>query len=517
MAINRPTINGRIVSPLQVQKPDALRTLLVVQKQNTGLQPLGLWADVGNSEDLATLLGPKSMAQQAVKAFKKINQQSPLDVYVLSDDGTGTFAAATVTFTGTAVRAGVVKIAVSSALSHTFSLTVLPSSTPTSLASAFAAVVNASTAPVTAAAAAGIVTLTYTHRGLEGNNESIRITPGSTGISVAATPFSGGSVNPTLPSLQALAGNVRYFCIACPETYLTSALISDLDLRYNQDNEILDGRVYQTKTDSHGNLVVWLDTQNSKSQVPILRRLVSNSTNQGAHSCEPSIKEASEFAALTTFRLTEGTDMTSIGQVNTGGLLDFIGGVAIASLPYHNLPVKVSRIPAQLDWSYQEQRDLEAGGGVFYGNNRTNTAVIIGAANTTYKFDSSGAQDPTFRSLPHVDMFSLYRELRVRNTREFTKSKRMTSGDLVDNRGIVTVDSYIQFQQSLQALLSGADYMLTIAGDDAMEEFLADLSVVFDVQEGKITDTSKFRGVGQVNSIDMIISAQIGPGNTFIV
>ncbi|MDP9057372.1 MAG: phage tail protein, partial [Pseudomonadota bacterium] len=124
--------------------------------------------------------GRGSMLAQMVAAFKGANDQTECWAIGVADLLAGTFATQTLTFTGPATGAGTLPLMVAGT---SVPVGVNAGDTATVVATATAAAVNAlPDLPVSAAAAAGVVTLTARHKGLCGNDIDVRLAyyPGDT-------------------------------------------------------------------------------------------------------------------------------------------------------------------------------------------------------------------------------------------------------------------------------------------------------------------------------------------------
>lgn len=166
----------------------------------------------------------------------------------------GAAATGTVTFTGGATAAGTVALYIGA---QKLQVGVANADTVANVATAVAAAVNADTRlPVTATAAAGVVTLTARHAGVIGNDIVVQlnyrgIAGGETlpaGIAAVATAMTGGAGTPTLNAAIANMGDDEFDFIISPFSDTTSldaykTLMNDNSGRWAWNRQIY-GHVY---------------------------------------------------------------------------------------------------------------------------------------------------------------------------------------------------------------------------------------------------------------------------------
>jgi len=166
----------------------------------------------------------------------------------------GAAATGTVTFTGAATAAGTVALYIGA---QKLQVGVANADTVANVATAVAAAVNADTRlPVTAAAAAGVVTLTARHAGVIGNDIVVQlnyrgIAGGEAlpaGIAAVATAMAGGAGTPTLNTAIGNMGDDEFDFIISPFSDTTSldaykTLMNDNSGRWAWNRQIY-GHVY---------------------------------------------------------------------------------------------------------------------------------------------------------------------------------------------------------------------------------------------------------------------------------
>ena len=172
-------------------------------------------------EQAATYFGAGSMLHGMAKNLFANNEVTEAWFCAIDDAGGSVAAAGSFTFTGAATVAGTLAFYVAG---RRMQIAVATTDTPTTIAAAIAAAVNADTSlPVTASPAVGVVTFTSKNKGLVANDIDLRLnyylgesTPA--GLSVAIVAMTGGSGVPTLSSVWAVLGDVQYNVVANPYT-----------------------------------------------------------------------------------------------------------------------------------------------------------------------------------------------------------------------------------------------------------------------------------------------------------
>nr|WP_240345304.1 phage tail sheath C-terminal domain-containing protein [Pectobacterium brasiliense] len=159
--------------------------------------------NVFSDEEAATLFGRGSMAHLMAAEAIGCNSYLQLQVIGVSDVGAATAATGTLTLTGTATASGTVSAFVGATR---VDVAVSADDTAATVAAALNTAIGQKTAlPVTAAVAAGVVTLTAKNKGVAGNDITLRIASTATGLTAAATSMTGGDVDPDIaPALAAV-------------------------------------------------------------------------------------------------------------------------------------------------------------------------------------------------------------------------------------------------------------------------------------------------------------------------
>nr|WP_240357500.1 phage tail sheath C-terminal domain-containing protein [Pectobacterium brasiliense] len=185
--------------------------------------------NVFSDEEAATLFGRGSMAHMMSAEAIGCNSYLQLQIVGVSDAVAATAATGTLTLTGTATASGTVSAFVGA---MRIDVAVSADDTAATVAAALNTAIGKKTAlPVTAAVAAGAVTLTAKNKGAAGNDITLRIASTATGVTAAAASMTGGDVDPDVgPALAAVfaAGHDIIVSPYATQTALT-ALRTHLD------------------------------------------------------------------------------------------------------------------------------------------------------------------------------------------------------------------------------------------------------------------------------------------------
>ena len=467
--------------------------VLFIGQQTSGSATSGeLITDIQNDNSWDTLFGANSMIAGGIRLFREINADTQVDAIPLDDNGSGVDASGSILFVGTATETIERVITVASQINFSFTLAIAVGDTAddigTALESAITAVI--ATAPFTASNSAGDVTFTAVNAGNEANSFSIFIDGQIAGITTTITAFTGGATNPVLTNIFDVIGDKRYQTIIWPGSYSLTELQGLLDPRFNADGQILDGVGVLGKTDTFANLKAFLEALNDQSIWVENNELESTSTLEGGAMIEIDYIRASQFGAVRSKRLTSGANITSLTITNAAN--DQIGGPSIATLPYANTPFpNLPVIGTGLGFSQSEIEQLRTAGGFVFGNNITNTGVILGEVVSTYKTDVAGNPDISFKFGNFVDTISNVAEYFFNNLTSDFKSSRLTLGELRQGFSMEsqkTIDTQIikYFQD-----LTGPVFLLLQGGDQALTFFKNNFSSTLDLATGTYTFFAK--------------------------
>lgn len=504
-----PSVTANINSALIPQTP-AGREILLTGCMISGTASSGaLVEDLQTAADFNAAFGRTSQIAKAgralIKALSISNKRPKISAIGLVDNGSGVAATGTVAFSGTATAAGTIKVYIDSFINGSYSLSVAVGDTAATLGAALEAAITANAdSPVTAVDTTGSVALTAVNDGTQGNTIGLKYDLGDTaGITITLTAMSSGATDPVLTTLFDPIADKRYTSIVYPAEWGTSTLTTLTEARFNVDNKTLDGVGIVCKTDTYSNSNSALDALNAKTLAYIPNKLSTSDAHKGGAIFESPLVIAAQVAALRELRLTVGSNVSSIvtNRQNVGG--SFFGGIPYHNTPFINLPV----IPTGLDFTDIEALELETSGGWLLRNNPANTVVISNEAVTTYKTDTLGNADITFKYLNYVDTLTLCREYIFNNLKADLSQHILTTGDLINGRPMVNAEGFVATMMGYYAALSGINgnnsYVLLRAGTAEAAAFKAAIedSIVITLSTGTITTESIANIVTQVRDI----------------
>lgn len=438
--ILRPNVQLNLVSA-DTNPQNAPQKVLLVGILGSGATASSgaLVQNIPNDGSESTLFGTVSMLTEMVKTFKTIAPEVQLDAIGLTENGSGTAAAYTITISGTATEAGTVELIVGSKRLYSVRTSVASGATASGVATALALSIGTITnCPFAAVPSSGVVTLTYTHKGTFGNGAPIAVNvTGAAAGTIAGLTFTvaqsvQGVTNPTsLNSATFLnvASNIRHQGVVWPDFSTFNIITAYLDGRFNSTSRLVDGVAFVGYATDWGTAITDAEALNSKSGVIFIDKLSTTSPRFGPAGREPGHLVAASFAALRALRLTKNASISQ--YLTTKSSSDQFGGPALASLPYFNSTIPTLSIPSATDgYTAAEITTLETAGASVIGQNVTHTGTLVGPVVTTYKTDPAGNPDPSWKYLNYVDTMSQVREYFVNNYRNRFGQSRLTEGKI---------------------------------------------------------------------------------------
>lgn len=198
------------------------KVLILGQKLTAGSQPVLAPVDVFSDDEAARLFGRGSQLHLMTAAAIRANPYLQLTALAVADPA-GNAATATTTLTGTATGSGVLTVWLGA---NRVDVAINSGITAEAAATALATAVNAvSEIPVSSVAALAVVTHTCYHKGTLGNDLKLSASSTVPGLTVAVTPFAGGTLEPDYaPALAAVAGAGHHVLVApqSSQTQLTA-------------------------------------------------------------------------------------------------------------------------------------------------------------------------------------------------------------------------------------------------------------------------------------------------------
>lgn len=506
MAASFPYITANLNSAQTAASVGDRKILLIGQMVSgtatSGALNEGLLSDANFNDKFGRTSQIAKAGRAIIKELSISRIKPTVDAIGLSDNSSGVAATGSVAFSGTATEAGSIIVYVDS-FDRKYSLTVASGDTATTIGAALETAITADlNAVVTASNSTGTVTLTAVNDGTQGNTIGIKVVGSVAGITTTLTAFSGGATDPSLTTLFDAIDGARYTTIIYPHEWGVSTLTTETESRFNVDNKILDGLGVVCETNTYANLNTNADSYNQKTLGYIGNAKISNTDHVGGAIFESPLVIAAMFAAIRETRLTVGTNTSSIvtnGQ-NIGG--SFFGGI-----PYHNTPfINLPTIETGNDFTDEEAAELESSGVILLRNNPANTVLICNEAVTTYKTNTLGAKDLTYKYLNYFDTLTIVREYFFNNLKADLSQHILTTGELIQGRPMINKDVFIAKMMGYYSTLSGYNgdnsYVLLRSSEAEKKAFRDSLdSVDITLSTGTITAESIANIVTQVRNI----------------
>lgn len=485
-AVRNPKVSLNLVQRNQTVGVEAHRVLIVGQKLAAGSATAGLVSDVPRTAaEIDALFGARSHLAMLCRKFRAINPYSRLDAIALADNGT-TKATAKWVFSGTATEAKTVFFDVVSSESHSYEVDIEVGDTETDVTAKILALTDlddrlpATVAISTTTATDDTITFTAANAGTHANKWLIRFhdeyqRPVTVaGLTITMTGWASGATDPVLTTALDAAENIRYHGIVWPQAYATTVPKAFINARFNLDNDIKDGVVFQWIEDTFANVKTLANAMNSPSWVMLTNETTNTSYWKGPHLPEAPDVLTTIFVAARARRFEEEISISDLVVNNESR--DQFGGRHTASLPYFNTPfIGVEQPDDGSGYIYSEQLELEDEGVTVIGSNTAKNAVIASALVTTYLNDSAGNPDDTWHWLNWRDTHSVIREFFVNNLREDFAQHRLSTGAAVANFAIATAPSIRSKIYEYYDILS--DDALTVRGREAHKILEDELTV----------------------------------------
>jgi len=447
----------------------------------------------------SALHGSDSILANMMRFARKINGVNQFDSIGVDDDGSGVAATGTIVVTGTATATGSIDVTAGSRSDYKVSVAIVSGDTATEVGDSIVTAVTAITNKILSASnTTGTVTFTALNKGTIGNSIPLEVEGSVAGIVTAVTTMASGATDPTLTTVFDNVGDSRYQAILWGFPADTSELITFLDARFNVTNDVLNGVGFTADVDSLANLESANTSLNSQSLTVFGFKKQTETDYAGPAVVEVPVMIASYFAGIRSLRFTDGEAIAQFVTTSQGAL-DSFGGPALASKPYFNTPFPDLFVEITgRGWTLAEIASLKIAGVSVIGNNRPATELITGEVVTTYKTDSGGNPDISFKFLNFVDTASGVREFFVNNLNSTFAQSRLTTGDLVAGRSQANEALIRATLIGFYSTLAGSEFVLTQSGEAALQTFINNLTVVIDLAVGSATITMKVPLVVQV-------------------
>ena len=454
-----PISNFILNTANQAIAPSPRRPLILAQGLSSGSFISGqLVQNIANDQGTAAALcGAGSIGQIMIDAFKQENPFSPLDVIIVSDNGSGVAATGTVVFTATPTASGTLNVIVGSYINNNYQIPVTTASTATTLATSLVVAITADlNSPVTAANTAGSVTLTAKNKGTEGNSIGIKVEGSIAGVSVALTAFASGTTDPVLTGVLTQINEARYDIIT--ELAFLNTVNTHLTSKFNASNQILDGIGFVTNMDTYANLQTALAPSTLASQVIvyICNKKVANSNFVGGALLELNYAISARIAALRALRFVPNSILNSFMVAGNDR-----GGPSMAAVPYQNMSLNnVTTIPIGTGFLQSEAQGLGNLGGTTISMDSSGVVAVTNILwLSCYKAATPSAIGSTYSTLNRNDIATTAREYIFTNMKTNFAQSALTEtyiGDLqIQNMSVAQLLEYLRKHFHIEAYFLG--------------------------------------------------------------
>lgn len=241
------------------------RTLIIGQKLSTASVTSGKPLLVSSADTVSGLCGAGSMLHNQMRAYLANDIAGEIWILPLDDAATGmTAATGKITITTQATATGVISLYIAGVRVQT---TVVATDAIATIATALTTAINARTdLPVTATAAAGVVTVTAKNKGAHGNGIDMRLNYQGTaggestplGLTLAFTAMAGGAGAPDMTAALASLQDMEFDFVINPYTDTTSldtikGWLSDTTGRWSYAQQLY-GHAFTAAAGSYGQL-----------------------------------------------------------------------------------------------------------------------------------------------------------------------------------------------------------------------------------------------------------------------
>jgi phage tail sheath gpL-like len=503
---SNPKIYAQLLAATGEVQADPFR-LLVVGQIGVGGTATTI-VPVENVQDLTktqvqTLFGTASeLTNRIFRVRDIIKGRVPLWVIGITP-ASGTAATLSIAVTGTAALENkTITIKCIDSQYYTSTVDIVTGDTPAIAGQKIKTAIDEMTGlPAVTSGTGATILLTATDVGTLGNKYTVSIPETISGLTIASGQFTSGATDPTLTTILDNVSSTRFHAISWPWASTTTVVKTYLENRNVINNSFLHGVAFIGFDDTEANitaLVNGVTPMNSPNLVFMGNRKVS-STSQ---IITPPDWRAAEFMSIEALRMTPDV---ALGQyITVSSPLDAFGGSGLASLAYYNTPLAYTSLtdPSVL-FSFQEQENLKEDGFTIVGVNESKSSMIMGEVVSTYKFNSKGEDDVSFKFLNYIRTGYLALEIFFKTLKSDYSQYRLTEGDLVARRAITNKEQIKGNYLSIFKRLGGSDYVLCQAGSDAEKYFYENLVIDVDMANGKITSTGMLPIVTQVRQFNI--------------
>lgn len=346
------------------------KILILGQRLSTGIVAAGSLQKVTRKEDGVNYFGRGSQLAQMITAALKVNPYTETYALALDDLPAGALATGSILVAGSPTENGTLYLYIGG---RRLTVGITASQTPTVIATAIAAAINADLdGAVTATSAVGTVTITARHKGIEQNDIDIRLnyytgefTP--KGMTATITAMAGGTGNPdVLTAIAAMASMAPYTIImAWTDVANVTAMEAELQSRWG-GMDMRAGHVFGFKS--------------------------------GAYAALSSYGSARNSAHDSFLGLKKSPSLPWVNSAQWAAAIEFAGANDPAR-PFRSILLPDVMAPAEVDRFTDSERNLLLHDGISTVTFDQSGAAMIEQVVTTYQTNSFGLDDRSLLKL----------------------------------------------------------------------------------------------------------------------
>lgn len=370
------------------------KLLLIGQKLAAGTAPALTPVRIQSIQQAKTLFGGGSMLARMCEKSILANNFTETWALPVADDAAGVAATSTLTITGTASADGTLSIYVGGQL---VSVAVLSGDAPADIAADLAAAITGNAElPFTAAAAAGVVTLTSRHKGASFNGFPVIANYNGeefpVGVSVAVSATAGGTTDPAMGPVISAMGDQQFRTIVMPYTSAAALTAFEEEMARRWGPLLVnDGHVF-TATNASSSAAITLGLSRNSPHLTIL---------SNAGSPTPSYEAAAVLGAVVAFN-------SPINQAR----------------PLQTLPLPGVLAPPMADQLLLAERNVLLYSGVATTQVDAGGVVRLERVITTFKEDAVGNPDESYLDYETLATLSYLRfDFRATFARKYPRHK----------------------------------------------------------------------------------------------
>lgn len=243
---------------------------LIVGQMLGSVATAGQVYQIDSAQEGVALFGTGSQLAEMIAAYKAVDSLTPLSVIPVADDGAGTQASGSITWTGTATETRELAFYVAG---HRIPVAVTTGDTAstveTNALAAFALVANQLSVTVAGDAGTGL-DFTARHKGTIGNQISIGHSqlPGErapNGLALTVTAMSSGATDPAYTGAVTSMADTQYHTVVeglVASTQAANVLVAEMETRWGPMSQ-REGVLFGCKADSRANLTTLGNAYNS--------------------------------------------------------------------------------------------------------------------------------------------------------------------------------------------------------------------------------------------------------------